>query len=46
MPVREDGSIDWTGFHACSQAEDKIKSEGITDIAKKNQIHQELGSYI
>ena len=45
MPVKENGDIDWDGFHAYSQAEQYIKENNITDIASKKHIHARFGSF-
>lgn len=46
MPVLADGSIDWSGFHAYSLAEEQIKASGVTDPKQKNEIHAAMGSYV
>lgn len=45
MPVKDNGDIDWEGFHAFTQAEEYISEQNITDIDSKNMIHARFGSY-
>jgi hypothetical protein len=45
MPVKDNGDIDWEGFHAFTQAEEYVSEQNITDIDSKNMIHARFGSY-
>ena len=45
MPVKDNGDVDWDGFHGFSKAEQYIKENNITDIDQKNMIHARCGSY-
>lgn len=45
MPVKDNGDIDWDGFHAYSQAEQYIKENNISDLNLKKSIHARFGSY-
>lgn len=45
MPVDASGEIDWRGFYAYQEAEQKCQDNNITDPQEKNKIHALNGSF-
>ena len=46
LPTDGEGNINWDALHNYAAAEEAIKDQNITDIAGKNKIHEEFGSYV